>query len=237
MRARRVRGAIDAVRTLAPKLKRDWQGLVMRSHIAFLSAAILLFAADRAVASDGDPSAVSSAGAVAPRPWLVRAEGSLVEMHDNWLAIPAPELGLTIGRDLTARFFAELTGSMREPESNHRSWSALAAIRWAATASESGRHALTIAVGPYLAIANPYHGTLPFAHAELAYVYRAAFGLTVLVGGGPNIALASSPYLTSSQCPGGRDSNTPCGYLSPDAQEIHAGDANVHLRLAVGWQF
>ena len=209
----------------------------MRSHIAFLSATILMISAGRATASDAVPSAVSTVGNVTPRAWLVRAEGSLVEMHDNWLALPAPELGLTIGRDLTSRFSAELTGSMHEPESKHRSWSALAAVRWAAIASESGRHALTIAVGPYVAIANTYHGTLPFAHAELAYVYRAPFGLTVLAGGGPNIALATSSYVSPpDNCTG--DNGNWCGIFSgPDAQEIHAGDANVHLRLAVGWQF
>jgi hypothetical protein len=106
-------------------------------------------------------------------------------------------------------------------------------------ANATGRHALTVAAGPFLEIGNVVHGTLPFAHAELAYVYRAPFGLTVLAGGGPNIALASSPYVTPppSSCPDGGDAITFCLDLGPDAQEIHAGDTSLQMRLAVGWQF
>jgi hypothetical protein len=160
-------------------------------------------------------------------------------MRDNWLSLPAPEVGLTVGRDLTPRFSVELTGSAREVgNDNRRSWSALAAIRWAAIASANGRHALTIAGGPFLEIDNVVHGTLPFAHAEVAYVYRAPMGLTVLAGGGPNIALASSPYVAPpSPCDTTNPGDSLCIDLGPDAHELHAGDASLHLRLAVGWQF
>jgi hypothetical protein len=216
----------------------------MNHRTAFLSAALavgLMFAEGNARAASGaDLSAPSSSvAAVAPRLWMVRAEGSLVEMRDNWLGLPGPEVGVTVGRDLERRVSVELTGNMREPNSGRRSWSALAAVRLVAVASARGRHALTVAAGPFLEIANVVHGTLPFAYAEIAYVYRAPFGLTVLVGGGPNIALASSSYVTPpSQCStNGGDSVTFCGLSGPDAQEMHAGDANVHLRLAVGWQF
>jgi len=209
-----------------------WSGLI---------ASPLLFAAATAAASDAEPPALTSAASPAPNHWLVRAEGSLVGMRDNWLSLPAPEVGLTVGRDLTPRFSVELTGSSREVDNNHRrSWSALAAVRWAALMSASGRHALTIAGGPFLEIDNVVHGTLPFAHAEVAYVYRAPMGLTVLAGGGPNIALASSPFVAPpSRCdtPSTGDSLAPCIDLGPDAHELHAGDASLHLRLAVGWQF
>ena len=214
----------------------------MRNRIAFLSvvtvSSLLLAAADAAAAPVDEPSALSSAASAGPGPWLVRTEGSLVGMRDNWLGLPAPELGLTVGRDLAPRFSVELTGSMRDPTSTHRSWSALAAARVAVLASATGHHALTVAAGPFFEIDNYVHGTLPFAHAEVAYVYRAPFGLTVLAGGGPNIALASSPYTPPPPTPcGNGDSPTFCIDLGPDAQPIHAGDANLHLRLAVGWQF
>ena len=204
-------------------------------------ASSLLLAAATAVAADAETPALASAASAATNRWLVRAEGSLVAMRDNWLSLPAPEVGLTVARDLTPRFSVELTGSAREVDNDHRrSWSALAAVRWAALASANRRHALTIAAGPFLEIDNVVHGTIPFAHAEVAYVYRAPMGLTVLAGMGPNIALASSSYVAPpSRCDttNSGDSFAPCIDLGPDAHELHAGDASLHLRLAAGWQF
>jgi hypothetical protein len=206
-----------------------------------LIASSPLFTLATAAASEAEPPALSSAASTPPRHWLVRAEASLVNMQDAWLFPLGPEVGLTVGRDLTPRFSVELTGNAREV-SNHdrRSWSALAAGRWAALVSTNGRHALTIAGGPFLEIDNVVHGTLPFAHAELAYVYRAPVGFTMLAGMGWNIALASSPYVAPPKqpCdPNMGDSFTFCIDLGPDAQEIHAGDANAAFRLAVGWLF
>ena len=202
---------------------------------------LFLAAAGTAAASDAEPSALASAPSATPRPWSVRAEGSLVAMRDNWLSLPQPEVGLTVGRDLMPRLSVELTGSAREVDNDHRrSWSALAAARWVAVASASGRHALTVAGGPFLEIDNVVHGTLPLAHGELAYVYRAPMGLTVLAGAGANIALTSSPYVApANRCDGTNTGDSPsfCIDLGPDAQEIHAGDLSAHLRLAVGWQF
>jgi hypothetical protein len=214
----------------------------MNNRIAFLSLVAvmpLMLAATNVAASGADPATLSSAAGTAQRPWLMRAEGSLVAMNDNWLGLPAPEVGLTVGRRLTPQFSVELTGSAREVDSDHRrSWSALAAVRGVLAANATGRHALTVAGGPFLEIGNVVHGTLPFAHLELAYVYRGASGLTFLAGAGPNIALASSPYVTPPppSCPTG-DSPTFCIDLGPDAQEIHAGDATAQMRLALGWQF
>jgi len=213
----------------------------MNNRIALLSVlAVVLFAeADVAAASDPDPPGLSSFTRAASGPWLVRAEGSLVGMRDNWLNLPIPEVGLTVGRDMTSRFSIELTGSAREPANDHRrSWSALAAVRWVALANATGRHALTVAGGPFVEIDHVVHGTLPFAHAELAYIYRAPFGLTMLAGAGPNIALASSPYVTPpSHCDEPSDTPTFCIDLGPDAKEIHTGDVIGQVRLAVGWQF
>lgn len=206
--------------------------------LSLVTATFLLFGAATAAAADAEAPALFGASHAAPSRWIVRAEGSLVAMRDNWLSLPAPEVGLTVGRDLTPRFSAELTGSAREVDNDHRrSWSALAAVRWAAIASASGRHALTIAAGPFLEIDNVIHGTLPFAHAELAYVYRAPRGLTVLAGGGPNVALASSSYVPPPSPCDTTSSQNLCIDLGPDAHELHAGDASLHLRLAVGWQF
>jgi len=112
-------------------------------------------------------------------------------------------------------------------------------LRGVVAATANGRHAFTVAGGPFVEVDNVAHGTLPFAHGELAYVYRAPFGLTVLGGGGLNMALASSPYVTptTAPCDDSGDAITFCIDLGPDAQEMHAGDTNLHLRLAVGWQF
>jgi hypothetical protein len=227
------------------------QSLVMpaiRAPIVMLSAlagvSLVSAAASAAAATDAQAPALSGAAAarvgnVGPGPWLVRAEASLVEMRDNWLDIPVPEIGLTVGRDLAPRLSVELTGSAREVDSDHRSWSVLAAGRVAALRNATGRHALTIAAGPFFELGNPVHGDLPFAHTEVAYVYRAPFGLTVLAGGGLNIALATSRYVAPppTKCPDGGDAVVLCIDLGPDAQEIHAGDTTVHARLAVGWQF
>lgn len=218
----------------------------MNNRIAFLATvaamSLILGAADATAAVDAEqPGIFRGTGVgVGPSPWLVRAEGGLVGMHDNWLNVPGPEVGLTVGRDVVSRLSVELTGSAREPENDQRrSWSALAVARWVITANATSRHALTVAGGPFVEFGNVVHGTLPFAHTELAYVYRAPFGLTVLAGGGLNFALARSSYVTPPppDCDTGGDSPSWCFDLGPDAQEIHAGDATVHMRLAVGWQF
>ena len=215
----------------------------MSTRIALLSAvavASLTLGAAQAAGSEADPSVVSSVAGAADRPWLVRAEGSLVDMRDNWLGIPAPEVGLTVGRHVTPWFSVELTGSARNVEDQRRSWSAMALARGVLAANATGRHALTIAGGPFVEVGHHVHGTVPFAHAELAYVYRSSFGLTVLAGAGPNIALAGSPYVAPPPrtCPdSGGDAITFCLDFGPDAQELHAGDATFQTRLAVGWQF
>lgn len=219
----------------------------MRNRIAIGSAVAgiaFMLAAANAAAADGEAPALSTAsnargGVVGPGPWLIRAEGSLVDMRDNWLGIPTPEVGLTVGRDLLSRLSVELTGSAREVDSPHRSWSALAAARVAVARNATGRHALTFAGGPFFELGNPVHGDMPFAHTEVAYVYRAPFGLTVLAGGGVNVALATSRYVEPppTKCPDGGDAVVLCIDLGPDAHEIHAGDRVVHARLAVGWLF
>jgi hypothetical protein len=221
----------------------------MKTHAAFSVALVMLAApfaapATRANGSEIHPGAAPIATAettadslVGHSPWTIRVETSLMGMRDSWLRIPSPELGLTVARDVARRLSVEVTGSVREIDSNsRRSWSAVAAARWAPLATADGRHALTIAGGPLLEIDNAVHGTIPFAHAELAYVYRAPFGLTVLAGVGPNVALASSSYVTPpSRCQPTSDSF--CIDLGPDAQELHAGDVILGARLALGWRF
>jgi len=223
----------------------------MKTRIALLSAlttvssilAAAEAAAEAAAAPDSDEAQLRSAAPVSrsasPGPWLIRAEGSLVDMRDNWLGVPGPELGLTIGRDLMPRLAIELTGASHEPGSEHHSWSAMAAARGVIVANRTGRHALTVAGGPMFEIGNPVHGDMPFAHTEMAYVYRAPFGLTMLAGGGLNFALATSRYVEPppAECQNQGDAVVFCIDLGPDAHEIHAGDATVHARVAVGWQF
>ena len=215
----------------------------MKRQFAFLSTLLavplLVATADAVAAPDAEAPGVASSRAVGAGAWLVRAEGSLVDMRDNWLNIPGPEVGLTVGHDLASRLSLELTGSARNPDSSHRSWSALAAARGVVVANRTGRHALTVAGGPFFEVSHPVHGSMPFAHAEVAYVYRSSFGLTVLAGGGANVALATSRYVEPppASCPDSGDAIVWCIDLGPDAREIHAGDRIAHLRLAVGWQF
>jgi len=175
-----------------------------------------------------------------PEPWLVRVETGFVGMRDASFGIPKPETGVTLARDLTPRFSVEMTGAVRELGSDdQRSWSLLAVGRWAVLQSASG-HALTIAGGPFLELDNPVHGTIPLAHTELAYVYRAPWGMSFLVGAGVNVALASSPYVKPpSRCPRESvgDAFVFCLDLGPPAAELHAGDPDIHLRMAAGWRF
>lgn len=214
----------------------------MKTRIAFLSALVvvsLAFGTANAAASEEDPDTVSSVAGSARGHWIVRAETGLVDMRDNWLNIPGPEVGLTVGRDLGSRLSVELTGAAHEPGNARHSWSAMALGRGVIAANRTGRHAFTFAGGPLFEIGNPVHGNMPYAHTELAYVYRAPFGLTFLAGGGLNFALATSRYVEPppTECPDSGDAVVFCIDLGPDAREIHAGDATAHVRLAVGWQF
>jgi hypothetical protein len=219
----------------------------MKDRIALSSAVFvaLAFIGLRAAAAAPDPDEETATVAAAPAAtgvagsWVVRAEGSLVDMRDNWLGMPGPELGVTVGRDLMSGLSIELTGSARNPDSSKRSWSAMAAARAVILANRTGRHALTFAGGPMFELDHPVHGSLPFGHAELAYVYRSSFGLTALAGAGVNVALASSPYVEPppEECPTGGDAIVWCFDFGPDAREIHAGDRTATMRIAVGWQF
>jgi hypothetical protein len=219
----------------------------MNTRAAFLSAITLgslLFTSAKASAVVVDAEEVGAHANATPRlqhPWTVRAEGGLVNMRDNWLGLPGLEVGLTVGRDLTRWFSVELTGNARDvDQSRGSSWSALAVGRAYAFMDAGRHHALTAAAGPFVEIANPVHGTIPFAHAELAYVYRSSFGLTALAGAGPSMALASSSYREPppSDCSSGGDAIVLfCGGLGPSAHELHAGDLTAQARVALGWQF
>ncbi len=171
----------------------------MRTPFVLLSALVVTFlfgsTTDALAASDPEVPTVASAAAVRPGPWLVRVETDLVDMRDNWLNVPGLETGLTFGRDLTSRASVELTASMRDPGSPNASWSAQAVARGVLLANRTGHHALTLAGGAFVEIDHPIHGTVPFAHAEVAYVYRSSFGLTALAGLGPDLALATSRYV------------------------------------------
>ncbi|HXI57957.1 MAG TPA: hypothetical protein VNO55_17955 [Polyangia bacterium] len=226
----------------------------MKDRIAILSVLAIagMLGANRAAsaasaAADADagataPTVARATDAAAPAPprWTVRGETSLVGMHDSWASLPSPELGITVARDLTRRVSVEVTGSVRFPGGNyHDSYSLLGVGRLAVLQSSNRAHALTVAGGPFLAINDWAHGTLPFAHAELAYQYRTSWGPTVLAGVGTNVALASSSYVRTDDpfkdCHG--DSVSFCIDLGPDAHDLHTGDADVHLRVGAGWQF
>jgi len=154
------------------------------------------------------------------RPWMVRAEGWILETRTGSIG-PGVEVGVTAGRFVAARLALEGT-LMDAPDG---AWSAMANARWAPLRTGSGQHALTLAGGPLVVVHNGVHGTTPLAHAELAYLYQAPFGLTALAGVGLNMALADSGYVPPASC------------LLDCPSEIHRGDLLRQARLAVGWTF
>jgi hypothetical protein len=176
----------------------------------------------RAAEPGGEPPTVagSASTSLPTHPWIVRAEGAILETRTGSIG-PDVEVGVTAGRFVTSRLAFEGT-LMDAPDG---AWSAMANARWAPLRTGDGQHALTLAGGPLVVVNNGVHGTTPLGHAELAYLYQAPFGLTVLAGMGLNLALVDSGYVRpascSLDCPG----------------EIHRGDLLRHVRVAVGWTF
>jgi hypothetical protein len=194
--------------------------------VAVVSTALAPFGGTPALAipaKEETPTAAQapSLNLAAPRPWVVRAEGAMLDTHAGSIG-PHVEVGLTGGRFVAARLTIEGT-LMKGPDA---SWSAMANARWEPLRTENGRHALTLAGGPMVLAGNGVHGTTPLVHAELAYIVRAPEGLTVLVAFGENMALTDSSYVAPA---GG------CFLSCPE--ELHRGDLLPHLRLAVGWTF
>jgi hypothetical protein len=175
-----------------------------------------------AAALEGEaPTVAGAASSDFPtHPWMVRAEGAMLETRTGSIG-PDVEVGVTAGRFVMARLAVEGT-VMDGP---YGAWSAMANARWAPLRTGNGQHALTLAGGPLVVVNNGVHGTTPLAHAELAYLYQAPFGLTVLAGMGLNMALVDSGYVPPDTCSLGCPS------------EIHRGDLLRHARLAVGWTF
>jgi hypothetical protein len=194
--------------------------------VAVVSTALAPFGGTPALAipaKEETPTAAQapSLNLAAPRPWVVRAEGAMLDTHAGSIG-PHLEVGLTAGRFVATRLSIEGT-LMKGPDA---SWSAMANARWEPLRTENGRHALTLAGGPMVLVGNGVHGTTPLVHAELAYIVRAPEGLTVLVAFGENMALTDSSYVAPA---GG------CFLSCPE--ELHRGDLLPHLRLAVGWTF
>lgn len=199
--------------------------LIVASIASALSVLATPGVARAAGAFDGPAPSPAIPATSASRPWGVRLEGSLVAMRDTTFSLPVPEVGLTVGYDVFRTLALELTGGGRKAD--HPSWWARAAVRWAVVSSRHGRHRLTVAAGPLMEFGLEEHETLPFAHLELAYVYRSPDGFTMLVGFGPNVALTRSLYVDP---PPGE------GPFFPPADEIHAGDRLGHAGLAFGCQ-
>ncbi len=178
-------------------------------------------AARAAVPEEETPTVAGAASSEFPtRPWLVRAEAWILETRTGSIG-PDVEVGVTAGRFVAARLALE--GTLMDGPSG--AWSAMANARWAPLRTGNGRHALTLAGGPLVVVNNGVHGTTPLAHAELAYLYQAPFGLTALAGVGLNMALVDSGYVPPDSC------------LLDCASEIHRGDLLRQARLAVGWTF
>jgi hypothetical protein len=178
-------------------------------------------AARAAVPEEETPTVAGAASSDFPtRPWMARAEGWILETRTGSIG-PDVEVGVTAGRFVAARLALE--GTLMDGP--YGAWSAMANARWAPLRTENGRHALTLAGGPLVVVNNGVHGTTPLAHAELAYLYQAPFGLTVLAGMGLNMALVDSGYVPPDSCSLGCPG------------EIHRGDLLRQARLAIGWTF
>jgi len=215
-----------------------------RSDSAILVSVVLLTVGAPALASDGGAGGGPAAGAGTPvaaagasprprleRPWLIRSElnlsgkGGLGEDTND-----ASSVALTVGRNFTERTALELTYGDDRPlaysEETRWGWTAMANFRWAPWLSANGRHAWTLAGGPFLLAGGP-NGTVPFAHAEAAYEYRAAFGLSVLAGLGGNLALSDGRAIPPS--------SGICWLGCRVAYQ--AGDRLLHARLGLGYSF
>jgi hypothetical protein len=101
--------------------------------------------------------------------------------------------------------------------------------RWAPLRSWWGRHALTVAGGPFEILGGAY-GRVPFLHGEVAYEYRPPFPFTFLFGVGPDVALARSPSSVTNDCVNGLIYET-C------RRPFRSGDLFLHVRLGVGATF
>ena len=178
-------------------------------------------AARAAVPEEETPTVAGAVSSSFPaRPWMVRAEGWMLDTRTGSIG-PNVEVGLTAGRYVVARLALE--GTLMDGPNG--AWSAMANARWAPLRTGNGRHALTLAGGPLVVVNNGVHGTTPLAHAELAYLYQAPFGLTVLAGMGLNMALVDSGYVPPASC-----------FLDCPG-EIHRGDLLRQGRVALGWTF
>ncbi len=168
-----------------------------------------------------EPAAVDAHSEDFPsHPWILRAEGTILDTREGTIG-PSIAVGLTAGRFVAARLSIE--GTLLDGPNS--AWSMMANARWAPLRTDNGRHALTLAGGPLVVMSNGVHGTIPLAHAEIAYIFRAWFGLTVLVGLGENLAVTDSSYVAPTSC------SLPC------AKEIHRGDLLRQGRAAMGWTF
>ena len=196
----------------------------MLAVVGFSTGLMTLGGPARAATGEGETTTATGTATLnvtSARPWVVRAEGAMLDTRTGSIG-PDLEVGITGGRFVLSRLSVEGT-LMDGPGA---AWSAMANARWEPLRTANGRHALTLAGGPMVLVGNGVHGTTPLAHAELAYVYRAPVGLTLLVAGGANMALTDSSYVAPS---GG------CFLSCPE--ELHRGDLLPHLRAAVGWTF
>lgn len=181
-----------------------------------------------------DPPVVEQRGGE-QRGWELRADAGAIELRDGSF-VPGLERGLTVGRRIGPWFTFEAAAAFRT-SGDSGGLSVMALARGALVSLFDDQHQLTVAAGPLTVFDNDVHGDTTFLHTELAYIYRAKFGLVAMVAAGPNIALHDTPYQVPARpASTGGDNLFPIPSL-PGAKEIHAGDRLAHVRVAVGWAF
>jgi hypothetical protein len=188
------------------------------------------------------------------RPWVARLDLNMA-CRGCWAILPVGEsdvsdassVALTLGHNLTDAWALEGTIGFARGRSTITSLAVgatpamtmsvdespgttlMANLRWAPLRSWWGRHALTVAGGPFMITGGAY-GTVPFVHGELAYEYRPPFPFTFLIGFGPDVALGDSPTLQGPACVS--------GFLFESCRRpFQRGDLVWHFRMGLGATF
>jgi hypothetical protein len=191
--------------------------VLRRSVLTVAALSLLVLAAPaRAAVMDAEPSVRLTS------PWAVRAEVNLAST--KVLGNDASSFGVSVGRSIGDWLGADLLLGYAGTGDRSSGYTVMATGRAAVVQSATGRHALTLGAGPLVIFGGGW-GTVPFVHTEAAYELRWPRGVTALVGGGLDVALA--------------DSRTPPAHgawlFAPEPFE--RGETGLHIRVALGWSF
>ena len=166
----------------------------------------------------------------------------MVAMRDNWLGMPGPEVGLTVGYQVAPHFSIELTGSARKVEDNDQPLVVRDGARPRGLGREPDRPARADGRGRTVRRAWPprsRHRSVRPRRAGLSSTGTRPASRFWPAGARTSRSRARrTSHRRGPRCPdSGGDAFVPCIDFGPDAEEIHAGDVTGQMRLAFGWQF